>query len=876
MLKSPDETVLPTATPHELWSLREDVSVEPGCGDDDALRLRGRWGDVTVRRPSSLVHEALRRMSLGPVSLENVIGTAEGADARAKREHLHRALDRLDPLIVRSLSQESGDPFLSVVPLAERSRFRPVPLAPGVPVRMSVYARLRANGRECNIESPLALHRVVLHQAEAVRLIAPLMSPITPDAYLAAVASAGPVARAALEYLVAAGMAVLGEPSAGGTFTFAEDCDPATVGWSQIDMMFHTRSTLGRHDHDFGATCPTAPLEPPVKPVKPSRQQVPLHRPRLEDLRAADPPLTAVIEGRRSSRHPGTEITAEQIGDLLYRTARVRRLAASTPGDFSGHTDRPYPSGGNSYELELYLSVGDCAGLAPGVYHYDPLGHRLERVDADRAAAEELLGIARMAAGTDAPVPVLITMTARFRRLSWRYEGMAYRLVLMNAGALLQNLYLVCTAMRLAPCAIGTISIDTAARALGTDWRVEPCVAQFMVGSQPAATLGDGRAWSDVNDGWWASAAWDRPGRPRELLGIALITIHYRRMLDAHLTIMSRAIPPCPGAVLMAPNIQEAVMQATWAGRLRCRIFLPDQSEVKFERRGFYAPDSARQANLEKVGTIFLEGFAYGMAGRSIPEIESSLETVEPAFRGFAYEGCSMALGVRDGIAPAGQHWVSDLLASRGAAHIYMAYIGVGWAMARLPRLRWRAIEPRDPLLRWLVLDGYGFHQAYFRTTQYLDGQYQAPIPGWRSAYANRVVDQGIGRALWFANGSDVPHVADAIGRFAPARQADLWSGAGLASVYAGGVDAGELEEMVRRAGRYRAHAAQGAVFAAGARQTAGLVTPGTELGVKVHCGMSVEEAAAVSDEARLDLPPADGPVPAYEVWRERIRARFE
>ena len=40
-------------------------------------------------------------------------------------------------------------------------------------------------------------------------------------------------------------------------------------------------------------------------------------------------------------------------------------------------------------------------------------------------------------------------------------------------------------------------------------------------------------------------------------------------------------------------------MQTTLAGRLRCRVFLPDQSEVKFERRGFWAPDAARQANLQ-------------------------------------------------------------------------------------------------------------------------------------------------------------------------------------------------------------------------------------------------------------------------------------
>ena len=75
-----------------------------------------------------------------------------------------------------------------------------------------------------------------------------------------------------------------------------------------------------------------------------------------------------------------------------------------------------------------------------------------------------------------------------------------------------------------------------------------------------------------------------------------------------------------------------------------------------------------------------------------------------------------MALAVRDGMRLSGRHWVRDLLASRGANHVYMAYIGVGWAMARLPRLRGRAIDPHDPWRRWLALDGSGFQQAYVRT----------------------------------------------------------------------------------------------------------------------------------------------------------------
>jgi SagB-type dehydrogenase family enzyme len=833
----------------ELWSLREDVSLE-GDPFRDPLRLRGRWGDITIPGSSRLVRETLYRMGLGPISLENATSAAvipargsyqDAAEMHAQVTELHSVLERLQPLIVRSIAQRSGQPLLSVVPLTMRSRFYPVPLAAGAPFRLSVYACLRADGREYSLESPLSLHRVVLHRTVAMRLIALLASPITPAAFTAALSRAEPAAARVLEYLAAAGM-VVGGQGAGETSGFAEDMDIAVVGWSPVEMMFHTRSTLGRHDQDFGVTYPagtTRPVEPVVKPQ--ASRYIPLHRPRWEDLRRSDPPVVVAMEARRSSRrYAGSPVTAAQLGDLLYRTARVRSLitAASggqdppdVPASGTPYSNRPYPSGGACYELELYLTVASCAGLANGVYHYDPLGHRLEPVSGDRAAADELLSAACMTAALDSPAQVLISMTARFRRLSWRYEGLAYRLVLMHVGVLMQNLYLVCAAMGLAPCALDAVDIDVAARAFGADWRTEPCVGQFLVGGRP-----------DVN--------------------------------GAHLSRMLLNTPAFLDSVRIRRH--DDLMETNWAGKLRCRIFLPDQSEATFAKRGFTAPDATRQANIEKVGTIFLVGYEYGMAGLSLSAIESSLETVEPAFRGFAYEGCTMALAVRDGVRPAGRHWVRDLLASRGANHIYMAYIGVGWAMARLPRMRWRAVEPHDPLLRWLALDGYGFHQAYFHTKQYVWQRHQAPIPGWEPAgYANRVVDQGIGRALWFVNGSDVQGVANTIESFPQARRADLWSGVGLASVYAGGADAGELSDMVRLAGPYRSNAAQGAAFAGKARLLAGLVTPGTELGVKVHCDMSVEDAAAVTDDALRELPAQDSDVPRFEIWREAIRQRF-
>lgn len=306
------------------------------------------------------------------------------------------------------------------------------------------------------------------------------------------------------------------------------------------------------------------------------------------------------------------------------------------------------------------------------------------------------------------------------------------------------------------------------------------------------------------------------------------------------------------------------------------KLFGPDPSETTFEKRGFQTPGGEKQANLEKVGRIFLQGFGYGMTGSDVAEVAANLETIERSYRGFSYEGCAMALGVRDALRPMRQHWIRDFLAGPGDGHIYMAHIGVGWAMARVPRARWRVIARPDSLLGWLALDGYGFHQAYFRTKEYVDNQVQADIPLFRPAqYAQRVIDQGIGRALWFVNGSDPSRVATTISGFAPSRRSDLWSGAGLASVYAGGIDAGALDEFGQLAGRYLPDVAQAACFAAKARLRADLVIPHTELAVKTYCKLTVEEAAAVTDRALEGLP-VGGPVPAFEVWRQRIRKHFE
>jgi hypothetical protein len=75
---------------------------------------------------------------------------------------------------------------------------------------------------------------------------------------------------------------------------------------------------------------------------------------------------------------------------------------------------------------------------------------------------------------------------------------------------LIQSLYLVCTVMNLAPCALGSVHVDATAHAFGTDWRIEPSVGQFMLGRYPDKHGGYVGRWEPVNDAHWADLARQR------------------------------------------------------------------------------------------------------------------------------------------------------------------------------------------------------------------------------------------------------------------------------------------------------------------------------------------------------------------------------
>lgn len=308
---------------------------------------------------------------------------------------------------------------------------------------------------------------------------------------------------------------------------------------------------------------------------------------------------------------------------------------------------------------------------------------------------------------------------------------------------------------------------------------------------------------------------------------------------------------------------------------MRRRILTPSTSEADLSVRGFHEKTPEARQMLETVGRTFLTGYGLAAEARLPADAEQRLEELPWQIRGFAYEGAAMGFAIRDALPFGGNH-LKGFLQGRASNHVYMVYVGVGLALARMPRIRWAkgAVAAEDPVLRWLVLDGYGFHQGYFHTDHYVRQQYREPNFPWPigapSGYADRVIDQGLGRAIWFVSGTDPERAADLIDAFDQARHPDLYAGVGLAATYAGGVDEHELRVLIERAGRYQPELAQGSVFAAAARYEADLVTPHTLLAADMLCGLTPQQASALAAQTRVGLSD-DGAVPSYELWRHRI-----
>lgn len=287
------------------------------------------------------------------------------------------------------------------------------------------------------------------------------------------------------------------------------------------------------------------------------------------------------------------------------------------------------------------------------------------------------------------------------------------------------------------------------------------------------------------------------------------------------------------------------------------------------EASSFSEEDCRAAQRLETVIRLVTRGCQITLQSSNFAVLVPRLDAGEPELRGFIYEGAGIGLAALDCLMP-WKNRVKDFLDGPGSTYIYAVPLGAGMGLARLRRNPERFMRRLDPVLGWVIIDGYGFHEGFFSRKRYIENQEQAKQ---LSAYARRVFDHGLGRAIWFVKSTNAQRVAETIAAFPEERRGDLWSGIGLACGYTGGVDHATVQILQEAAGPYKHHLAMGAAIAANARHEVGNPSPHAEWACEVLWGLSSKTVSQMVDEARKNLPP-DSDEPAYEVWRQRLIAK--
>jgi len=254
-------------------------------------------------------------------------------------------------------------------------------------------------------------------------------------------------------------------------------------------------------------------------------------------------------------------------------------------------------------------------------------------------------------------------------------------------------------------------------------------------------------------------------------------------------------------------------------------------------------PETAQR--LGSIHTAYIQGYQVAITTEELDTIIPKLNTVATDLLGFTLEGVGTGLAQKDMLAPATQSRLEAFVDGPGAIYENFLYVGLGLILGK-KRLPMEPYLNSLSLIRsWLVLDGYGFQHGFTHWQEYLQGQ---PIPEQISGYACEVFDQGMGRSIWFIEGTNVTRVTQTISAFPPDRQINLWGGVGYACAYAGGVSLSTLEALSTAAGSYRSILQKTAAIAAKSRQLTGNPSIYTELACKVLCGMDSDAAAQTVD----------------------------
>ncbi len=272
---------------------------------------------------------------------------------------------------------------------------------------------------------------------------------------------------------------------------------------------------------------------------------------------------------------------------------------------------------------------------------------------------------------------------------------------------------------------------------------------------------------------------------------------------------------------------------------------------------------------LELIGTTFVDAYNAYMDDPDAEQILVRLQTKPPELQGFYAEGTAMAAAIAATVMPWGNR-LGKALNQLEPRFVHLAHVGTGWAIARVGIASAPIRRRLNSCYGGLAWDGRGFHDAFFSRKNWQQAR-------GSSKFEIQAYYQGVGRALWFRSGGDCKHLVKSLSSFPAEWRADLWSGIGLASCYAGPASNSAIEVLRVAAGEHLAYLRQGAAFAVSAFARAGHSPPHCIAAAGAIVGKKTPEIPKLVEDRRLAaVGSGPGDLASYQLWREMIAAALE
>lgn len=200
---------------------------------------------------------------------------------------------------------------------------------------------------------------------------------------------------------------------------------------------------------------------------------------KLPDIKHLTGELRSVIKKRESFRRFSNKpISVDALSDILYHGSGIIR-----PNPFEDSNPfRTYPSAGAKYPLEVYPLVFNVTNTLPGLYHYNPTVHCLETL-LQKIPREEINGIWIGKQKYFKNAAVILIITAMFQRTVDKYRERGVVFPYIEAGHLVQNVYLLTTSLGIGCCAIGRLNEEPVIKLLDINPREEYPIYYVAIGN---------------------------------------------------------------------------------------------------------------------------------------------------------------------------------------------------------------------------------------------------------------------------------------------------------------------------------------------------------------------------------------------------------